>query len=144
MGGRDLTDARDLRERYGDQWWTAPKGEETARAVQAAGRKREWAQMPIRFRNLTFFRLMTGRPALSTWNYSLARRPAAMSAYYGQFEFPTMKTGGAALRADVYVNRLLGHQTYIEFMQPASDWSTREEAEARQLYVEAAMKALRY
>lgn len=134
----------ELFEKYSDLWWLAPKGEDTARAVQQAGQRREWAQMPIRFRHCTYFRLMTGRPALATWNYALARRPPSMAAFYAQFEFGGMKSGVAATMADVYVNRMLGHQTYIEFVKQASDWSSRFEAEKRQMFVEAAWRSLGY
>lgn len=115
-------------EKLGDQWWLAekknpkdPTGKQLARAVNRSATRREVANIPMRARHWAFYRLMTGRPSLPQYVYGMAKRPANFVNYYSEFQFTGMKSHFAGTMADVYTNRLLGHQTFISMIPVAGD-----------------------
>jgi hypothetical protein len=115
-------------EKLSDLWWTAerkgkkdPTGKQLAQALNRSATRREVANIPMRARNWMYYREMTGRPALSTSVYGMAKRPPNFVNYYSGFNFSGVKSGFAATMADVFTNRLLGHQTYVSMIPTEGD-----------------------
>lgn len=108
-----------------DLWWTKKKGtglnKELADAINRSATRREIANVPQRWRNLCYFRMVTGRPSLAQFVYGMARRPQSFINYYSSFSFNGVKSGFAATMCDVYVNRLLGHQTLVSMIPVEGD-----------------------
>ncbi len=108
-------------DKISDLWWTAPKGKEAARAITRSAVRREIANIPMRARNWTYYREMTGRPTPTAFAYGMAKRPDNFVRYYSSLQFSGMKSGFASTMADVYTNRLLGHQTFISMIPVKGD-----------------------
>lgn len=134
------TDAR-VRERLrenADLWHLAekkgpkdPTGKAVAQALNRAATAREIANVPTRWRNLVYFRCMTGRPSYAQFVYGMAKRPSTFVEYYRRFQFNGMKSRFAATMADVYTNRLLGHQTFVSMIPKKGD--AEQNAMAREI-----------
>lgn len=149
---------RDKLAEMSDQWWLAPvkgsptdrrkdgkdDGKRVARDITRAATQREIANIPQRWRNLCFYRIMTGRPALSQFAYGMSKRPQSMIRYYGQFAFGGMKSGFAATMCDVYINRLLGHETVIEMITNAGDTEQQIQADDIDGWLEGGFDELNY
>lgn len=108
---------------HSDLWWLAakkdaedPQGRKLAEAITRAATNREIANVPQRWRNFVFFREMTGRPSSYQFAYGMAKRPETFVTYYSRFQFSGMKSRFAGTMADVYTNRLLGHQTFVSMI----------------------------
>lgn len=99
-----------------DLWWLAEDDKALAAAVNRAATNREIANIPQRWRNFVFFREMTGRPSSYQYAYGMAKRPETFVSYYRRFQFSGMKSRFAGTMADVYTNRLLGHQTFVSMI----------------------------
>lgn len=108
---------------HSDLWWLvegSPEdedgGRKLAEAITRAATNREIANVPQRWRNFVFFREMTGRPSSYQFAYGMAKRPETFVSYYSRFQFSGMKSRFAGTMADVYTNRLLGHQTFVSMI----------------------------
>jgi hypothetical protein len=106
-----------------DLWWLSarkdkedPDGAELARNIGRVVAAREVADIPRRFKNLTYFRHFTGRPVIGTYAYGMARRPSNFVSYYGDSEFTPPRFNLIGTCADVYVTRLLVHETYVQMV----------------------------
>lgn len=122
----------------GELWWTAegktktdPSGLKVARALTNAARAREIANVSQRWRNLVYYRCMTGRPSYAQFAYGMAKRPATFEQYYSRFQFSGVKSRFAGTMADVYTNRLLGHKTFVEMIPKEGD--SEQNAMSRQI-----------
>ncbi len=121
-----------------DLWWLAdgrsakdPTGKELARAITKAATDREVANIAQRWRNYVYYREMTGRPSLFQFAYGMAKRPQNFVDYYRRFQFSGMKSRFAGTMADVYTNRLLGHQTFVSMIPKKGD--AEQNAMAREI-----------
>lgn len=104
-------------------WWLSakkndrdPDGAELARNVGRVAAAREVADIPRRFKNLTYFRHFTGRPVVGSYAYGMARRPSNFITYYGDSEFSPPRFNLIGTCADIYVTRLLVHETYVSMV----------------------------
>ena len=124
-------------------WQCAPKkdaedptGAKLAKVITQVAVDRETANMPRRWNSYRFYRCMTGRPQFASFAYAMARRPSNFMSFYGQAEFSPMKAGFAGQLADVYVNRLFAHTTFVEFVPQKGDFYQRQLAEELTPWVE--------
>ena len=120
-----------------DAWWLGPKkdskldpdGKQLAQLVTRVATERETQNMPRRWRNYSFARMMSGRPTAAQFAYSMARRPDTFLGYYGDAQFSAMRSGFAGSMADVYVTRLFSHPTIVNFIPDFGDVNERQLAE---------------
>lgn len=134
-----------------DAWWLAakkdkkdPNGKELARLLTRVATDRETANMPRRWRNYSFARLMSGRPTAAQFAYGMARRPDTFLGYYGDAEFSAMRSGFAGSMADVYTTRLFSHPTIIQFIPDFGDVDERQAAEDYTTWIEQQFDATDY
>jgi hypothetical protein len=132
-------------------WWlSAPKddkdptGAELARNIGRVATARERADIPRRFKNLTYFRHFTGRPVIGTYAYGMAKRPSNFVAYYGDSEFSPPRYNLIGTCADVYVTRLLVHETYVEFVPEDGNNQQRMLSQDIADYIEGGFTELGY
>ena len=132
-------------------WWLSarkdeddPDGAELARNIGRVAVAREMADIPRRFKNLTYFRHFTGRPVLGSYAYGMARRPSNFVSYYGDSEFTPPRFNLIGTCADVYVNRLLVHETYIEFVPEDGVFAQRQLSQDIAGYIEGGFVDLGY
>jgi hypothetical protein len=145
-------EVRDLLERSQKElWWLAerkgdkdPTGKAVARAVNDAAKRREMANIPVRWRNYVYFREMTGRPSLAQFAYGMSKRPQTFVNYYSSFQFSGIKSRFAASMADVYTNRLFGHMTYISFCPDNGDYDQISQCQEMEAWVEGGFDQLNY
>ncbi len=123
-------------------WWLAgQKGEddeggvEVANALNRVAAQQEIADIPRRFRNLTYYRHFTGRPTVGSYAFGMARRPATFISYYGDSEFTPPRFNLIGTVADVYVNRLLSHKVYVTMLP--DEFGQRQVAKDLEGWVEA-------
>lgn len=119
-----------------DLWYLAdkrskedPRGRKLADAIRRSAVRREVANIPQRARNWIFYRCMTGRPSLDQFAYSMAKRPSSFVSYYSNLDFAGIKSRFAATMADVYTNRLLGHQTFVSMIPVKGDAEQNAQAQ---------------
>lgn len=134
-----------------DLWWlSAPKddkdptGAELARNIGRVATAREMADIPRRFQNLTYFRHFTGRPVIGSYAYGMARRPSNFVSYYGDSQFSPPRFNLIGTCADVYVTRLLVHETFIEMVPEDGNDTQRMLALDVSNYIEAGFTELGY
>lgn len=133
----------------GEYWWLAASseddgGEELARTLTRVAQSREMRDIPRRFRNLTYFRHFTGRPALGTYAFGMGKRPSNFISHYGDSEFTPPRFNLIGTCADVYVTRLLTHQTHISFVPDATDFGQRQVSLDIEGWVEGGFTELNY
>jgi len=141
-----------LLSQYSDQWWLATekakekdkRGKAVADACNRAAIRREQDNMPQRWRNYVYYREMTGRPSLSQFMYGMAKRPESFVRYYSNFSFSGAKSGFAASMADVYTNRLLGHQTFVSMIPDDGNYDDRMQAEEIESWIEGGFDQLNW
>jgi hypothetical protein len=130
--------------RYDDLWYNAEKGKETARAITRSAVRREIANIPMRARNWTYYREMTGRPTPTAFAYGMAKRPANFTRYYSSLQFSGMKSGFASTMCDVYTNRLLAHQTFVSMIPVKGDAEQNATAQEIEEGIELADDQMKY
>lgn len=142
---------RDLTALGSDLWWLAarkdkddPTGAALARELTRVARNREMADIPRRFKNLTFFRHYTGRPVVGTYAFGMARRPSNFISYYGDSEFSPPRFNLIQTCSDIYVTRLLQHKTYISFVPDANSFGQRQVSQDVEGWIESGQEELRY
>ena len=142
---------RDLTALGSDLWWLAarkdkddPTGAALARELTRVARNREMADIPRRFKNLTFFRHYTGRPTVGTYAFGMARRPSNFISYYGDSEFSPPRFNLIQTCSDIYVTRLLQHKTYISFVPDANSFGQRQVSQDVEAWIESGWEELRY
>lgn len=125
-------------------WWLAPGidkakdpfGGELARIVTDTAIERETRNMPRRWRNYCYHRMITGRALVGTYSYGMARRPANFVQYYGEADWSVMNAGFAASMLDVYVNRMLVHDTFLDYVPERGNEEDRQRAEEFTAWIE--------
>lgn len=132
-------------------WFLAPKkknaddqAKDLAQALNRSAKQREIANIPTRWRNYVYFREMTGRPSMGQLAYGMSKRPATFVTYYSSFQFSGIKSRFCASMADVYINRLLGHQTFISFIPDKGDFEQTKQCEDWESWVEGGFDQLGY
>lgn len=143
--------APDLSALGSDLWWLAPRkddddptGAGLAREITRVARNREMADIPRRFKNLTFFRHYTGRPVVGTYAFGMARRPSNFISYYGDSEFSPPRFNLIQTCSDIYVTRLLQHKTHISYVPAANSFDQRQVAQDIEAWIEAGRDELDY
>lgn len=126
--------------------WYVERGDErkVAQAITRSATRREVAAIPQRWRNLVYYREMTGRPTPATYLYSMAKRPSGFLSHYGSYGFSGIRAGFAGMMCDVYVNRVLGHKTFISWLPDGGDWDDRRQATDYEAWVESGFDQLGY
>ena len=127
-----------------DYWWLAKTPDELATTITRVAQNREMFDIPRRFRNLTFFRHFTGRPVVGTYAFGMGRRPSNFVSWYGDSEFTPPRYNLISTCADVYVTRLLTHQTYVSFVPEHGDFGQRQVSQDVEGWVEGGWKELDY
>lgn len=107
-------------------WWNQPKGSAVAQALTAEATYIETNSMPRRWRSYVYFRTMSGRPVCNQLAFSMARRPTNFQNYYGGYEFAPVRAGFSGMLGDIYVNRVLIHKTYLNFIPERGDFTQRQ------------------
>lgn len=125
-------------------WWKVPKAEEgdanqhdVARVVSQYAEARERAQVQRRWRNLVYFRALTGQPTTSQFWYSMAHRPQLYN-YYGDFEFNPPRDNQIASCADVYINRLFRQKIFINVVPERGNFAQRQQSKGLEQWLDGA------
>ena len=132
-------------------WWLSarkdaqdPTGADLARNIGRVAVAREAADIPRRFKNLTYFRHFTGRPVLGSYAYGMAKRPSNFISYYGDSEFTPPRFNLIGTCADVYRTRLLVHETYIEMVPEDGNFGQRQLSQDVANYIEGGFEETSY
>lgn len=114
-------------------WWNCkrkgpddPRGSELAQAVTRTATDIETARFRQRWRNLTFFRHMTGRLTFSSYCYSMAKRPSSIAADYETLLFTPPDLNACGAFSDVYVNRVWSNQPFVTTVPIRGDFNARQ------------------
>ena len=132
-------------------WWLVdpdpvkdPTGVKMARAIRKAASDREISYIPTRWRHFVYFREVTGRPGLAQLAYGMSKRPQAFVNYYSSFGFSGVKSRSCAQVADIYINRMLGHQTFVQFLPDDGDFDQTKQCQEWESWVEGGFDQLNY
>ena len=128
----------------GQLWYLAPDGIELARAITRSATAREISYIPQRWRNYVYFRTITGRPSMAQLAYGMAQRPQTFLNYYSSFQFSGVQSRFIGSMVDVYINRLLGHQTHLSFVPSNGTWEERKQCQDWEEWVEGGFDQLNY
>jgi hypothetical protein len=126
-------------------WWRVPRPETddanqhaVARVVTNFAESRERAQVQRRWRNLVYFRAMTGQPTTSQFWYSMSHRPQLYN-YYGDFEFNPPRDNQIASCSDVYINRLFRQKVFVNVVPERGNFAQRQQSKGLEQWLDGAL-----
>lgn len=116
----------------GSRFWNAekkgpgdPRGSQAASWVTKVASDIMTARYHQRFRNLTFWRHLTGRITHSSYAYSIAKRPSALASTYEDLVFKPPEFNACGAFCDVYTNRVFSNQPFMSAVPIRGDFQAR-------------------
>jgi len=131
-------------------WFQVPKSEEgkqnadLARIINLQATSRETNQIQLRWRNLVFFRHLTGRPDCFNYYFGMAKRPSTLFSYYGSTDFQPPVDNQIAAAGDVYVNKLGRQRTFLSVLPERGNFEMRLQSKGLEQWMDAALDELTF
>jgi hypothetical protein len=124
-------------------WWHSPK-EDVARRLKTWCDNIELISFPVRWANLTFYRMMTGRATgPSSYNYSAVARPSSLTAFYSRANFAACKYNILAQCSDALHARVYCHQPFPFVVPIDGDFKARVKSKKLTRFLDAAFYELK-